>query len=1628
MHSERIIEGEKEWAFRVWALGEGEFDSIVKDAQGNPLLFVRTQIGTIQRLTELMQFGGADSIQWRFYPGKIGQPPDPLYDVNIGGVGYSGVAILILKVQVRGTGTIGLFNADQGGLQNVDSIFGIYKTKKVSRLFNRDGQQTNIVVKTINGAERRLSTPVYSTNPVHIFIDDMLDPEAMGMPEELLNFRELIDTAAYYDEEIEVPKSARSQDFFYRAILNDSDPSVLMTSTGIDNLDLFFSPNPARGVKTGPIPQYFTILITYKNTDGTLQTVSTTADLPSGSVIRPEELANSTFTVPLADPDVGMGTLRARFMGQVGVGSYTSRSAQNPPSPDGFADIHIRANGIDPTRAIKRIRVTTSDGDIWQAPTDGTVWSIQISSWFGPSPQQQRIKRGECHIAYPQAMSPSRYFDYLALHIFSEILYGDDGKITIAPADRQYNVNFTPGSSPEQKPVIKRYSPDDGIHEAIHLTDGSDGIEPNIDGDQWSWATKDERELINELQAHFRDVDNPAARLVAQQTVIAQRERLQQRTRIKVQGELQLSGMNENQARRVTELTLRRMSDLRKIASGPVTRAAWHVLPGDIVTLTLKAARYVKQPFMVLERVEDPVSLGANLTLVEYAEAYSDTEFGPITSPVRGLFPSQGPPHVQGLALRPFSVATNAGPRQGFVGVRFVLIGASRYRVYWKVDSGSYTLFEEGTGKTGEVTEVIVPVSLKVADEPLHVYCFKVVAVVDGIESNFGTAPEACIGNDDPAFISGPPVITGDTLVFELGRSLGSLLSNFLSKLFGPGVSQLLRNPLFILLLAFWIIGIGYFLFVKPRKGKNTVELLHSGESVAPNDFLLGQNVTDGFDENDEIIASAEFAVETNNIPPQAFQTGSLKIGFEFYDSPLVDSNGMPLGRKLGEQFRSRPGGGSTFSETFTTSALVWTKRVTDRAKAPPGTKMVRFTIAAGPAGYKLGGRKQTLLMRNPSMEIVTFPEQDDTVHAGLDRLLAINQAQALSSNIAPANLLDNTDLRRGAEGWTIHPAVDIEDRLDGKWFVVQGPLVLDGDSLIERSFSSPNMDDTAFIFSCLAEREGQIERGDLAVAIEVYSAEGKLIGGNETKVDFFGNPRAAVKAIVPSGAALLKVKVRRAFVTSFGWGEFGHFDFGMGTSDVLVLPEGTKVRFTRFQLERALPGQEEASAYTPDATDWSVAERAYLALAPDGSVISRIGMSGGDQIRIEPGGRLTIIDAAGNVRAPQVRIALRTDPFTASHGEVVPFASLRREGGEALPAFSFAPFVVLNLDLFNASVDELGSTNVTTTGFTVHALDKATNNQEVKTTFTQSGDDPVFIYNKDQTTGYQPLFNALVRTGVMPWTITDCDATVKFTPPSASDAPALGRATLRLKAGLWDGATFTARSSIDLTFDWARGGASQFKTVRFTNLNQPDNRTELWFIAYYFGDTADQTGSGSTVIKQLTKNPTLTGYASVTGGDYTGTFALGGTFLRVGTPLAGAGYAVFDTVARLTEAPRSAVTKIKVDIVLNGQRKLDFDVFDLNANNWITIINDTKVGAIAWETTEVTRFLSTQGITKCRIRIPPASYHEYDYFAITYFVDPALYLGSGQFSQLLMMNSAGDIPLSNLRLRAQIFELAGER
>lgn len=1576
----------KVWLMRVWALGEGEFDGIATGADGTPLLYIRTRTGGIMKLADVER-ESPGTVQWRFHAGRIGQPPDPMWDVNLGGVGYSGTAYLLVKIQVQGPGTNGRFERGRGDESLIDTVFGIYRGKRVSRIYNEAGEV--------------IARQVYTLNPVDIFIDDMTDPMAMGVPLDLLDLPSLIRQKPYWDETIAYDRgdAYRQLVFYYTSPWNRVDPLV---PDPVDNLDLYFAPNPAtQDEKSGYIADYFSITITY--TDNTTSVVS--VPLPSGVTLRVNQSPNPHYTVPPPDADLNP-PIRARYIGQQA--DYADRGASDPPRPDGFADIHIRLSGL-PRKPIAKINITAAGGadGIWESPGNGTHWTIKVSAWPGTVTQTQPIPRAQCQLAYTEALSPTDYFDYQSLHSMFDIV-NQDGQITIWPADRRPNPY---GPDP---PVIKRYDPNSSpaVGPVHILTDGSDGRPPNIKGEEWVWRTKDERELVNELIGNFRNTEDPEFKLLSAETVVATREELRQKTGTRIVNQLALGNMNASQARRVVELQIRRRTDLRKTLTGWVGRDAWHVMPHDVVLVTLKAAGYVEQPFLVIERVEDPETGGATLSLIEYAEAYSDTEFGPIQSPVRGLFPITKPPHVRNLTAEVLRLADSSGLMKTFIRLKFTLVLANEYKVFVSENDGPFLFYASNFGRAGEVTIFDFPVQVQSVSGQAVKYCFKVIAVSGGMEADFPTAPVVCMRTDDPLFRTPQDKLDAMVLVAQFAAPLANLLRVVIGS-----VGNLLKNPLFILGLIFWVVLTIYQLFVRPRSNEKTVELARSGASFRPHDPIIAQNVTEGFDENDEIIASAAFAVETRNFPPRANQTGQIQIGFEFYDSNVVSSDGLPTGRKIGE----------AFGAPFTPPAATWRKERTPKAIAPARTRMVRFVVRAASSGYTLGGRNQFLLMRNPSLEIVEFPDQDDTVHAGFDQLLALNQAQAMSSNIAPANLIDNTDFRHGTQEWFLHPSVSLIDKADGRWLRLSGPVTVDGDPLIWREFTSANIDDNAFIFSTEIELNGPIEQGRLAIALEMYDGQERLIGGDETPIDPQGPGRQWVKAIVPRGTQKIRMVVRRAFANSFGFGSFGETEFGIGDADVLVIPDGTHVDFTRFQFERALPGQETPSAYTPDRTLWDDTERLRAAIDPDGSVISRIGASTGEYIEIGPRGQLFIIGQDGTRRAPQVRVALYTSPFTASHGDVIEFPTLSKREGGPLPTFTYPPIVILRLAQQNPSVDELGAVNITTNGFTVHVVDLVSNNTASKNSF--PNEDPVYIYNKDQTTGYQQLFNALVSIGPTPWNITNMDVTVKFTPPSGSGQPSSGTATVRVKVGIWDGATFTPRASQDVSFNWTRGGSEISKLATFSTLNVPDGRTQLWVVAYYFADTADRSGPGATFVKKLASNPHVSGWAFIASGDYTGTHTLGdGRILRINVSSMGAGYVIFDTLSRLTEAPRSAVTKIKVQVAFeNQQRIIDFDVYNFSTNSWQTILDNTKTGSVNWETTNIQQYVSSTGDVKTRIRFKAGSSTDIDFYAVTFYVDPALYLGSGQITQIVASNTAGDIPLSNIKMEAQIFELAGQ-
>lgn len=1496
-----------------------------------------------------------------FLPGERNQPASPLFPAEVGGLGFSSTAMLVLKI-VDAAGAKLLSEDQLSGSQ--PSPLDIRVIAECLKVRHYDASGTALF-----GGSR-----IYSTSPAWCTVDFLLNKRyGLGFDHDEIDFPAWVEFQMWCDELI--------PDSFVRTGHFELPPVFDRPSSG--ESDPFYTVGFAFRVSS---PIFVTALgrVFAPGSRGTHRVALWRAD---GALV-----AGPVAVTP-AQPTAAIGRVRLDPLVTYIAGVTESAAAMEiPEAGDRWSNVR------DVPSASEKIQILDAR---WAhgfampntvARANAAYGDIVID--YDIDEGARMIKRFEMNVALTTPTDAVSALGILEQHCFFKVVEINGkyrpifGRPRAAEFDSRWYEARSDGSADVSRPLF-------------HFT--RDVI---LQG-TFQFDTIPAEDLPEEFVGIYRDLDDDLLR--------------PREVRFRRPGggrplELNLGNMTTSQAARVTSAFARAIFDLRKRAWFKTHLAALEVTKFDAVTVSHRDPGWVFQLFEV-HQITDHADGTRSFVLKEYHPSlYSDSDTQPLQSLLRTthIDLSLPPPHVPpgSIALRSVWREQPSGTTALFVESSFALIyPAVEARIFVKAmgdnawrDTG---IDAAGAFLYGPVEEGVLLSFKYVAKNAL------------GVSADFDSAPVASIVPSKDL----PDRIKARTLLDRLSVAQVLALLDALRRL--PGAAQivsmignLLKNPLFILGLVFWVVLSIYQAFVRPRSNQKSVELAQSGASFSPLSPIIAQNVTEGVDENDEIIAAADFGVETHNFPPRAFQNGGIQIGFEFYDSARLDGEGRPLGQKLGE----------AFSPVFLPSAQQWVRKKTPKAVAPRGTRMARFLVRAGPGGYSLGGTRQVLLMRNPTLEIAVFPDQDDVVHAGVDQLLALNQAQATSSAIAPANLFDNTDLREGARGWTLHPSVSLVEKPDGRWFRLEGPIEVDGEELISRTFTSQNIDDNSFIFSAQIEIYGHIVQGQLALALEMYDADGRLIGGDESPIDPFGLGRQYVKATVPRGTVVMKAVVRRAFVHSFGFGEFGEgMDFGVGTADILIIPAGTKIDFTRFQLERALPGQETPSPYTPDRTLWDDSERLRTAIDADGSVISRIGASSGEYIEIGPRGELTVVAADGTRRAPQVRLAFYTAPFVASHGDVVPFSALQRREGGGLPPFTYPPIVILRPAVSNPSVDEIGARNISTTQFHVHVMDIVSDNVAAKTSF--PGEDPVFIYNKNQSTGYQSLFNALVSTPSTSWAITDLQVTIKFTPPTGTGNPVSGTATVRVRVGVWDGATFTARASQDAMFEWTRGGQEVSKLISFSHLDMPDQRNQLWIAAYYFSDTADQSGPGGTFIKKLASNPHTSGWAYIAGGDYTGTHVLGdGRALTINVGLLGAGYVIFDTCQKLTEVPRSSITKVQVQVVFdNQQRTIDFDVYNFQTNAWETILNDVKVGQVNWEVfSNPLRYVSSSGEVRTRIRFRAGASTRIDFYAVTFFVDPALYLGSGQITQVVASNRAGDIPLSNVKMEAQIFELAG--
>lgn len=305
--------------------------------------------------------------------------------------------------------------------------------------------------------------------------------------------------------------------------------------------------------------------------------------------------------------------------------------------------------------------------------------------------------------------------------------------------------------------------------------------------DSFVLTRRDSRTKTNRMEGTYRDLLDP--NLAEAQPLPVDRPESQSEVGPVVET-VQLGSMTQNQAARVLNHQIRGRHDLdRKVESG-VDGSLADAMPGDVLTVidVHKGMPAPGVPFMLIDAQDDDSTTAdtRSFSLLEYAETYSDTDTGPITTISPTEIPGRfGPPYpvasvslVQTTETLPEGTVTlNVTGSVQFSAFQMGQVG----RVYIKKGSGSYAYFTAitPTPETGVAGFIVRGLDASP-------YTFKVV-----VESVLGVVQTAAV-TEYPITVApkttAPSVPTGLAFQLDGNRVKGSWNKNTESDIAGYNV------------------------------------------------------------------------------------------------------------------------------------------------------------------------------------------------------------------------------------------------------------------------------------------------------------------------------------------------------------------------------------------------------------------------------------------------------------------------------------------------------------------------------------------------------------------------------------------------------------------------------------------------------------------------------------------------------------------------------------------------------------------------------------------------------------------------------------------------------------------------
>lgn len=269
---------------------------------------------------------------------------------------------------------------------------------------------------------------------------------------------------------------------------------------------------------------------------------------------------------------------------------------------------------------------------------------------------------------------------------------------------------------------------------------------------------------------------------------------------------------------------------------------------------------------------------------------------------------------------------------------------------------------------------------------------------------------------------------------------------------------------------------------------------------------------------------------------------------------------------------------------------------------------------------------------------------------------------------------------------------------------------------------------------------------------------------------------------------------------------------------------------------------------FAAEEADW----RATSAIGAQLTLLTGIGDGNGHNLKVGAGGVLDVKDALGASQGRQVKQAIRTREFTASHGDLVAFSGLLRDTGSALPAFVNAPKVIIFPLNAPSTLEEWAALNETTSQFEIVALDKAGSPGSTAndTSFGGAGEDPIASLDASNSSTTVQTGDAIVQASPG-FDIASIGVTFKYTSQLHTTVfenkfgdpfeypDAFGNATFAVRAGTKSGSSFTARGTTQTgSISWTSDGGEYFGYVSLTGLDSPSLQSTLWVKLDYYSES----------------------------------------------------------------------------------------------------------------------------------------------------------------------------------------------